>query len=500
MASPFDDHDLLGLASLVRRGEVRPSELTDEAIRRTEHANATLNAVTTPMSAWAREVAAAYDRTLGDAPLAGVPFALKDLGAALAGVPLTAGSAALRHYVPDRDSSLVARQRAAGLIPVAKTTTPELGLLAITESEAFGATRNPWHLGRTPGGSSGGSAALVAARALPAAHASDGGGSIRIPAACCGLFGLKPTRGRVPAGPYVGEFWDGAAVDHAVTRSVRDSAALLDVTRGPDVGAPYALPPPERPYLAEVGRSPGTLRIGYTARSPIGTPVAADCVRAVEDAAALLEGLGHHVEEAAPEIDGAGLVDSYLTMYFGQTAADLRWIADTFGAGAVKKTELVTRALALIGEHYSAADYVVARRRWNDFARAMGVFHETYDLWLTPTLGALPARIGELEPSGAERFQLETAVRLRAGGLLVAGGMVDQIANEHLARTPFTQLANLTGQPAMSVPLWWTDGGLPCGVQFVAPFGDEVTLFRLAAQLEAERPWADRLPPFIASA
>jgi amidase len=499
MPSLFDDHDAVGLAELVRRGDVRPSELTDEAIHRTERADETLNAVTTPMYAWAREVAATYDRDLGDGPLAGVPFALKDLGAALSGVPLTAGSAALRHYVPDRDSTLVARLREAGLVPLAKTSTPELGLMGVTEPEAFGPTRNPWDLGRTPGGSSGGSAALVAARALPAAHASDGGGSIRIPAACCGLFGLKPTRGRVPAGPYVGESWDGAAVDHALTVSVRDSAALLDVTRGADAGAPYLLPAPERPFLTEVGRDPGRLRIGFTDRSPLGTPVDAACARAVDDAAGLLERLGHDVERAEPEIDGPGLADSYLAMYFGQTAADLRWIADRFGAGAAKKTELVTRALALIGEHYSAGDYVVARRRWNDFARAMGGFHETYDLWLTPALGAPPARIGEVQPSPLENVQLETAVRLRAGGLLVAGGMVEQIANEHLARTPFTQLANLTGQPAMSVPLWWTDDGLPLGVQFVAPFGDEATLFRLAAQLGAERPWAGRRPPFTAA-
>jgi amidase len=500
MPSPFDDHDALGLADLVRRGEVRSRELIEDAIRRVEGVNDALNAVTTPLYAWAREVAAAYDRDLGDGPFAGVPFALKDLNAALAGVPLTSGSAALRRYVPDRDSALVARQRAAGLVPVAKTTTPELGLMGVTEPEAFGPTRNPWNLDRTPGGSSGGSAALVAARALPAAHANDGGGSIRIPAAYCGLFGLKPTRGRVPAGPYAGEWWDGASVDHAVTLTVRDSAALLDVTRGPDLGAPLAIPPPERPYLDEVRRDPGRLRIGFTRRSPIGTPVEAACVRAVEDAAALLEGLGHDVEEADPEIDGAGLVDSYLTMYVGQTAADLRWIADTFGARAPKEMELATRALALIGEHYSAADYVVARRRWNDFARAMGTFHQTYDLWLTPTVAALPARIGATQPSTAEVFQLETAVRLRAGGLLVAGGMVEEIANEHLARTPFTQLANLTGQPAMSVPLWWSGEGLPCGVQFVAPFGDEAALFRLAAQLEAERPWRDRRPPLAASA
>lgn len=495
----FDDHDALGLAALVRKGEVRPSELVAEAIRRVERVNGALNAVTTPMYAWAREVGAAYDREPGDGPFAGVPFALKDIGAALAGVPLSAGSAALRRYVPERDSALVARQRAAGLVPVAKTSVPELGLMGVTEPEAFGPTRNPWDVERTPGGSSGGSAALVAARALPFAHASDGGGSIRIPAAYCGLFGLKPTRGRVPAGPYIGEYWDGASVDHAVAVSVRDSAALLDVTRGPDVGAPIALPPPERPYLDEVGRAPGRLRIGFTSRSPIDTPVEAACVRALEDAAALLEGLGHDVEEAEPHVDGAGLVDSYLTMYVGQTAADLRWIADTFGASAPKEMELATRALALIGEHYSAADYVVARRRWNDFSRAMGAFHQTYDLLLTPTVAALPARIGATQPTAAERFQLEAAVRLRAGGLLVAGGMVDELANEHLARTPFTQLANLTGQPAMSVPLWWSEEGLPCGVQFVAPFGDEATLFRLAGQLEAERPWRERRPPVAAT-
>ena len=492
----FGTHDALALADLVQRGEVMPDELVEEAVRRIEAVDGALNATTTKLYGWAREISVAMPT---DGPFGGVPFGLKDLGAALAGVPLMAGSAALRTHIPDHNSTLVDRYLAAGLVPVAKTSTPELALMGITEPEAFGPTRNPWMLSRTPGGSSGGAAALVAARALPAAHASDGGGSIRIPAACCGLFGLKPTRGRVPAGPDAGAPWDGSSVDHAITRTVRDSAALLDAVHGPDAGAPYGIAAPERPFLDEVGRDPGPLRIGWTAQSPLGTDVHPDAVRAVEDAARLAASLGHDVEEATPELDAAGLVDSYLTMYFGQTAADLRWIAETFGKRAARdETELTTRALALVGEHLSAADYVVARRRWNDFARALARFHTRYDVWLTPTLGAPPAHIGELMPTTAERVQLKAAVGLRAGALLVKGGLVEQVADEHLARTPFTQVANLTGQPAMSVPLWWNDEGLPLGVQFVARFGDEATLFRLASQLETARPWAERRPPLVA--
>ena len=371
--------------------------------------------------------------------------------------------------------------------------------MGITEPEAYAPARNPWAPTRTPGGSSGGAAVAVAARVVPAADASDGGGSIRIPASFCGLFGLKPSRGRVPEGPEVGEGWHGAVASLAVTRTVRDAAALLDALAGPSSGDPVALPRPETPFLGEVGQETGRLRVGWTARSPLGTPVDPACVAAVESAAALLAELGHEVEPAEPEVDGRAVARGYLTMYFGQIAATLRRM-EAERAGSSKEVEPTTRLLGGIGEAISAGQYALALDEWNVLARAMGRFHQRFDLYLTPTVAALPGEIGAQQPTAAERALMGTANRLRTAGLLLKTGFVDQMLDERLAPTPFTQLANLTGLPAMSVPLWWTDPlpdaprGLPVGVQLVARPAGEATLLRLAAQLEAARPWAGRRP------
>ncbi|MDX1530285.1 MAG: amidase [Rhodothermales bacterium] len=491
----YAEHDALGLAALVRAGTVTPEDLLEEALRRTAQLDARLNAVVTDMAAEARRLVRAG---LPDGPFRGVPFLLKDIQHAYAGVPLAAGSAALRAAVPTDHSAVVRRFLAAGLVPFGKTNVPELALMGVTEPEAFGPTRNPWDLDRNPGGSSGGSAAAVAARIAPLASANDGGGSIRIPAAWCGLFGLKPSRGRVPVGPQLGEAWDGASCDGVLSRSVRDTAAALDVLAGPDAGAPYWLPPPEAPYLQQIERPPDALRVGFCVRSPLGGPVDPECVRAVEGAARLLEGLGHRVEEAEPEIDGHALARCYLTMYMGQTAAALAEMEAEVGTAAVRAgTELETRALALLGRSLPAGEYVRAKREWNTFARAMGRFHERFDLYSTPTTASLPPAIGALKLRGAERAALRTATTLRLGTVLLKAGLIDRLAEENLAPVPFTQLANLTGQPAMSVPLHWTEGGLPCGVQFIAPLGQEGRLLRLAAQLEGAQPWADRRPPPI---
>jgi len=488
----YDRHDGLGLAELVARGEVTPAELCEEAIRRAESLNPRLNAIVTPMYDIGRKTASG---PLEDGPFRGVPFLLKDILHAWAGVPMSHGSAALRDYVPDYDSEIVRRFRAAGLVVLGKTNTPEFALMGVTEPEAFGPTRNPWNPEYTPGGSSGGSAAAVAAGIVPLASATDGGGSIRIPAACCGLFGLRPSRGRVPVGPAQAEVWDGASSDHVLTRTVRDSAAMLDAIRGPDDGAPYRVAPPERPYLEEVRRDPGHLRIGFNTTSPLGLDVHPECVRAVEETAQLLEDLGHRAEPAAPDVDGPGLAKSYMTMYFGQVAADIRELIERVGRGpTLGGLEPATRALGLLGQTVSAGDYVAAKRRWNDFGRAMGTFYRSYDLYLTPTLAQPPARIGELQPSTAERFATRVINALGLGRVLLASGVVDKLASEGLSRTPFTQLANLAGLPAMSLPLHWTADGLPCGVQFIAPMADEATLFRLAGQLEQARPWFDRRP------
>lgn len=486
----FEDYvryDAWGLADLVARRQVGADELLEAAIARAEAVNPKVNAIVIPM----HDIARARVKESLKGVFAGVPFLVKDLIQDYAGVPATGGSRALRNNVPAAHAELVQRWLDAGLVIFGKTNTPELGLKGVTEPKAWGATRNPWNPGRTPGGSSGGAAAAVAAGIVPMAGANDGGGSIRIPAACCGLFGLKPSRGRVPLGPRLGEAWEGASQDLCVSRSVRDSAALLDASEGADAGAPFEIAPPQRPYLEEIKREPGRLRIAFTTRSPIGTPVDPEAVRAVEETARLLQGLGHQVEPAEPELDGLDVAKCYITLYFGQVAASMREAQADFGASE-RDFELETRALGLLGRSLSAGEYVRARRRWNDFARAMGRFFTRYDAYLTPTLAGPPCRIGELDLPPAQQFALRAVLALRAGKLLLKTGIIDQFARASLERVPFTQLANLTGLPAMSVPLHWTADGLPLGSQFIARYGDEALLLRLAAQLEQAQPWFDR--------
>lgn len=493
----YDHYDGLGLAELIRNKDVSAEEVCEEAIHRIEALNPKLNAVITPMFDLGR---VAVKREKAEGPFGGTPFLLKDLLAAYAGVPLTYGSKALKNNLPQYDSELVRRFKQSGLIVLGKTNTPEFGLLAYTEPELFGATRNPWHPDHTPGGSSGGSAAAVASGMVPLASGGDGGGSIRIPASCCGLFGLKPTRGRTPTGPDFGELWQGAAVEHVISRSVRDSAAMLDATCGPDLGAPYLIAPPVRPYLEELDREPGKLRIAFNTKSPLGTPVHPEYIQATEETAGLLEKLGHHVEEARPDIDGLALAKSFLVLYFGEVGADIEDLRLVLGRKArPSDVETVTWTLGMLGRATSAVSFVQSKRLWGTFSRAMGRFHQNYDLYLTPTLAAPPVRIGELKPKPIERSALKIVNALGLGRILKISGMTDKLAVDSLAKTPFTQLANFTGQPAMSVPLHWTSDGLPCGLHFMAPFGDEATLFRLAAQLEKTKPWFNRRPPISGS-
>jgi amidase len=492
----YDDSDGLGLAELVRRREVSASELCDEAVRRIERVNPRLNAVVTRCYEPAR---AAIRRGLPTGPFHGVPFLLKDLVEVMAGVRLTMGCRGYRDYLPDFESEMVTRFRSGGLVILGKTNVPEFGIAGVTEPELHGPCRNPWNLDRTTGGSSGGSATAVAAGIVPLASGNDGGGSIRIPAACCGLFGLKPSRGRNPTGPAAGELWQGLAVSHVLTRSVRDSAAALDLTRGPDPGAPYFLPPPDRPYLEEAGRDPAPLRIAFTVDSPIGTAVHSECVEAVERAAGLLEELGHTVEEDRPEISGRRLLRSFLCLVFGETYADLRLMGKVLGRSPrPSDVEPLTWTIARLGKAVSAGDLSLARRAFGAAGRAMGRFHQKYDLFLTPVLGEPPWSIGELGPGRTERLFLVSANRLRLGLLLKAVGIPGMLALRTMAKFPFTQLANVTGQPAMSVPLHWTADGLPCGVQFIAPLGEEGRLLALAGQLERARPWFHRRPPIWA--
>ena len=486
----FDRFDGLGLAQLVRGKEVAPSELCEEAIRRIEQVNPKVNAVILPMYDIARE---SVHKSLPDGPFTGVPFLLKDMVEEYAGVILTNGSKACRNYIPTQDSEIVRRFKKSGVVILGKTNLPEFGVMGITEPELYGPTRNPWNTVHTPGGSSGGSAAAVASGMVPLASGNDGGGSIRITASCCGLFGLKPTRGRNPLGPKVGQLWQGAVVSHVITRSVRDSAAMLDATQGSDAGAPYVIPAPERPYLQEIDRDPVSLKIAYTSVSPIGTKVHPECVKAVEESARFLEQLGHKVEEAQPEVDGKAIANSYLTLCFGEVAADIEETEAILGRKVkTSDVEALTWTLGLLGRTLSACDFAKATREWGVAGRAMGRFHQIYDLYMTPTVAYPPMKVGELQPKPYERLLMKAVNALGLGVIFKMSGLIDQMAEANLSKTPFTQLANLTGQPAMSVPLHWTGDGLPVGVHFMAPFGDESTLFRLAAQLEKARPWFDK--------
>jgi amidase len=468
----YVDYDGLGLAELVRTREVAATEILEAAIRRIERLNPTLNAVVTKVYDEARAEVQALDAR---APFAGVPFLLKDLGGAQAGVPLSAGSRFFVHAPAPADAEIVKRHKRAGLMILGRTNTPEFGLSASTEPVLFGPTRNPWDPTRTAGGSSGGSAAAVAARMVPLAHASDGGGSIRIPASCCGLFGLKTTRNRNTLAPYAGESLAGCSVEHVVSRSVRDSAAALDATAGPAPGDPYFAPPPARPFLEEVATPPGRLRIALTTKAFDGAPVHPDCVAAAEATARLCEELGHVVEEAAPAFDVESLDANYNRIFAVGVTANIQMRARAFGKKPDPSGfERVTWAMIEMGRRISAPDYVMMVNRLHGISREIAVFFENYDALLTPTLAEPPIELGVLDM------------------------MSEDLAayTERLWRfTPFTYAFNVTGQPAMSVPLSWNKAGLPVGVHFVGRYGDEATLFRLAAQLEQARPWADRRPP-----
>jgi amidase len=456
--------DATGLAALIEKRELKPIELVEATIERIEAINPKINAVVTPMYDQARDTA---KKELPVGPFTGVPFLLKDLLAQYAGVRLTLGTRAMKDFVPSHDSELVIRFKRAGLIVVGKTNTSEIGLLPTTEPELFGPTRNPWGPGKSPGGSSGGSAAAVAARLVPMAHANDGGGSIRIPAACCGLFGLKPTRGRNPLGPDIGDIMSGLVVEHAVTRSVRDSARLLDAIQGPDPGAPYVAPRPWRPYAEEVLRDPRRLRIAFTTSSPTGTDVHPDCRAGVENAAKLLSELGHTVEEAAPKLDGPRLLKAFIDLWAAGTAHDVYRFRKM--DRDIDQMEPYTLALAEQGRQLSAIDYLDSVSYLQGVGRDLARFMTTYDCWMTPTLGQPPLPLGSF--SSSETDPLAPML----------------LSTEFVA---FTPIANATGQPAMSMPLHRTEDNLPVGVHFLGRFGEEGLLFALAAQIERARPWS----------
>jgi amidase len=466
----YDDLDAVGLAELVRKRQVSPPELLDEAIARLNGVEPKINAVPIQDEQFAREQIA---RGLPEGPFRGVPFLVKNL-ALLAGTRTTYGSRAFKDYVADHTSTLVDRHLRAGLVIFGKTATPEFGLTFSTEPVIHGPTRNPWNTERSTGGSSGGAAAVVAARVLPIAHATDGGGSIRVPASCCGVFGLKPTRGRTPLGPDRMEGWAGLSSAHAVSISVRDSAALLDATQGPEIGSPYRAPAPERPFLEEVAREPGRLRIAFSDRHPDGTTIDAEVAAATREVASLLEGLGHRVEEKAPilTIDpGAtmrAIVSANTALTLGQRAAELGRPL------TLDDLEFVTFTMREIGAKTSAPDYIAATIAIHQIGRQLGQFLTDFDVYLAPTLCLPPLPLGTLD--------------MMTRDVEAYGRLIGRYA-------PSTSLFNMSGQPSMSVPLAWSKGGLPIGMMFSARYGDEATLFRLAGQLEQARPWRGKKPP-----
>lgn len=490
----YSELDALGISELVKAKQVTPLEVVEAAIENIERANPALNAVIYRL--YDSALASARYPEAGKGPLAGVPLLVKDLLSPCEGVPFTSGSRLYQGYVPDFDAELIRRYRRAGLIILGKTSTPEFGIMPITEPVLFGACKNPWDLRRTPGGSSGGSAAAVAARMVPVAHGGDGGGSLRIPASCCGLFGLKPTRGRNPAGPHDSEQWYGYAAEHVISRSVRDSAAFLDASAGPEVTSPYWAPPNERPFLQEIGVPTGPLRIAFTAVPQLPSKVHPDCRRAVEDAARLCESLGHHVEEAAPPVNPERFARAFFTVICASVAAGIELAAEDLGRRPARsELEIATWLAGLLGQELSAGQAFSAIQALQSEARAVHRFFDRYDILLTPTLGSPPLPIGALAPRGAEAIAHRTIVNLGLRSILRLRRVIQATVNRVFEFVPFTPLANVTGQPSMSVPLYWNAEGLPIGTLFTARFGAEATLFRLASALEVARPWAEQRPP-----
>ncbi len=476
ITSLYETCDAVALAEVVARGDATPGELLDEALTRVEALNPEINAVTMLQEGVARRLIA---EGLPEGPLKGVPFLLKDLGAEAIDFPSNSGSRLFANTHYGLDSSIYARLKAAGLVTFGRTTSPEGGIGPVTEAAVYGGpTRNPWNLERTPGGSSGGAGAAVAAGIVPAAHGSDGGGSVRIPASSCGLFGFKPTRARLPDGPYVGEGWAGMAIDGFLTRSVRDTAVLLDATEGADLGAPYFAPPLEESFVAALARSPKGLRVAFATTSLTGQPIDPECRAAVEQAARLLESLGHHVEEALPKADTRGMMAAWTKIVACGTALSVD--------SAVKKRarplaegemEGISRGAIAYARGLSGADYLEAVGKVHAYGRELAAFFQGHDVLLTATLAEPPAEIGRFD------HKPEDYVDYRMG----PGRVFDY--------SPLTAAFNASGQPAASLPLHWTAEGLPVGIHLAAAFGKDELLMGLCARIEEAAPWFGRRPP-----
>lgn len=469
-------HDMLGLGLLVGQGDVTPDELLDAALARMEAVNPALNAVVLTFEDVARRK---ISEGLPGGPFSGVPFLLKDLGAEAIDYPSHNGSRLFANTRYALDSAIYERIAATGAVTFGRTASPEGGIGPVTEAAVYGApTRNPYDLTRTPGGSSGGAGAAVAAGIVPGAHGSDGGGSVRIPASNCGLFGCKPTRARLPDGPYAGEGWAGMAIDGFLTRSVRDTAVMLDACVGRDLGAPYDAPALAGSFRAALERPPRPLRIALCDTSLTGAPVHPDCREAVADAAALLASMGHHVEPACPrEADTAAMMRAWTDIVACGTALSIKSRLAALGRDLLPdEIEAVSRSAMAHAASVSGESYLAAIGTVHRYGRQMAAFFESYDMLLTPTMSEPPAKVGRFS------HNRDDYVNYRIGPHGV------------FAYSPFTAAFNATGQPAVSVPLWWSPEGLPIGVHLAGRFGEDLTLMALAADLERARPWFDRVP------
>ncbi|MCE7791347.1 amidase [Salipaludibacillus sp. CUR1] len=479
--------DATDLSELIRKKEMSPSEIFQLAWKQLENINPSLNAVVHHRREQALEEA--KNITGEEGVFAGVPFLLKNASQAVKGEKLTVGSRLLASHSAKQDSHLVRKLRANGIVAAGHTNIPEFGLKNITEPELYGPTRNPWNTGHSPGGSSGGSAAAVAGGIVPAAGASDGGGSIRIPASFTGLFGLKPTRGRMPVGPGSGRQWQGAAIDFVLSRSVRDSAALFDLLQTVQPEAAFQAPLLETPVLQEKESDwAKPLTVAFSTQSPVHTPVSDEAVEAVKKTAAWLEKEGHRVEEASPELDGVKLMENYYLMNSGELAGVVSTLEKMSGRKITSyDLELESWMLSEAGKRVSAAEFSLSLQAWDAAAAVTASFHKRYDLYVTPATAYPAPKIGELtqSPANAKEFRRKLAEASSSG----QQALIYEMFLPSLTYTPYTQLANLTGQPAVSLPLHLTGEGLPLGVQVMAPKGREDLLFRLAFQLEQSELW-----------
>ncbi|TPK78989.1 amidase [Mesorhizobium sp. B2-4-17] len=487
------EEDATSLASLVRKGDLSAIELTNAAIARAEATRPDINATAGPLYDAARARAKTIDRSL---PLAGVPFAIKDLGIAVKGVPSHGGSR-IPAWVPDFNSTMTERYLAAGLIPIVTSTSPEHGLRLMTESKAFGITRNPWNIGHTTGGSSGGSAALVAAGVVPVAHASDGGGSIRVPSACTGLVGLKTSRGRIPLTPLVSESWYGMVVDHAVTRSVRDCALLLDLTHGPDSLSPYAALPPKGTFAAAAARDPGKLRLAVYRKSPLGLPISAETVAALDTAVALAREGGHTVEDIDLPFIGRDFFADFCRTVASAVAGMLRAEAQRVGRSVSGDIERTTRVLGRLGEMVSAGETYAGLQRLHAASRQLIAETAQYDAVLMPIIAHPPLVCGAMDPKGADELIENLLDKLHLTPLLKIDSLFGQLMDKSLWFTHWPAIQNVSGQPSIALPVHVTEAGLPLGIQAMWRPGDEETLLSLAAQMEKISGWLKRRAPLM---